>query len=436
VIRFRSLASAAPIILLTLLGAACSKPTAGGSIVAYTVGVTDIQARSATVRIAIDQEDDDSELVFRGACISTDPAGYLTIAPSTRPESCRQSDQNALVTFTGLEPATTYHVWAHANTIRSTGIGERLSFTTLPEPGITVTADPATLSVAQGGSAATVLRVTRTGGYTGSISTQVTGLPSGLTATGGAIGTGSSAALTFAASANPAVPTGTYTATVTLSGPQLTPRSTSVAVTVTPAPGGFSIGVNPTTLTLQPGGAAGSSTVNVSRTGAFTGAVSLTVSGVPANVDADVTSPGSGASGTVRFTARAGAAAGTSTVTVTATSPGLPNQTATLALTVGAAPAVSLRLDAPTQVQVTRGGLSDITIGTFRTGWTGTVSFQVSGAPMGMTAQMSPASTTGNSSVLKLDIGNVTPNTYTLTVRGTGENGTSATANIAVQVLP
>jgi len=398
-----------------------------------TLEVVDVGARSATVRVAVTAVGISEYTTFVGVCFSTNPADQSTFRPNTHPLNCVTDATESRIPITGLQPATQYSTWAFAQTNRSVGVGQTLTFTTLPEPAISVVADPPAVSVMQGASVSTTLRVTRTGGYTGPISAQVSGLPPGLSAAGGAIGTGTSAALTF--SATSAVTPNTYPATVTLTGPELTPRSISIPVTVSPAPGGFSVSLNPSALTVNRGGAAGSTTVNVTRSGAFTGAVSLSLNGVPPQVTAEVTSPGTGTTGALRFTALEGASAGTSTVTLIASGPGVPNQTATLALTVGSP---TLQLNAPTQLQLTRGGSSDVTIQVFRSGWTGTVNFEVTGAPAGLSAQMTPSSTTGNNSTLRLSVGtSVAVNqTYTLTLRATGENGTSATANIAVQVQP
>ncbi|MGY0231394.1 choice-of-anchor J domain-containing protein [Longispora urticae] len=103
----------------------------------------------------------------------------------------------------------------------------------------------------------------------------------------------------------------------------------------------FGVTVNPTSLSV-PQAASGSATVSVASLNGFTGATSLTASGLPAGVQASfspnpVTPAANGtATATLSLTASASAATGTSTVTVTGTS-GALTHTATLQLTVSPA---------------------------------------------------------------------------------------------------
>ena len=86
------------------------------------------------------------------------------------------------------------------------------------------------------------------------------------------------------------------------------------------APNPFSISLSPSTVTAGQDGTPGSVTVTVSRSSGDTSSITLTTTAVPAGVNAAITSPGSGDSGMVTFTAQAtGApAAGSYAVTINA----------------------------------------------------------------------------------------------------------------------
>jgi hypothetical protein len=86
-------------------------------------------------------------------------------------------------------------------------------------------------------------------------------------------------------------------------------------------------------------GASFATTVSVTRSGGFTGPVTLAATGLPTGVSVAFNpSPATGATSTATFTASATAALGASTVTLTGTGGGL-SRTTTVSLTVTAGPA-------------------------------------------------------------------------------------------------
>jgi hypothetical protein len=75
----------------------------------------------------------------------------------------------------------------------------------------------------------------------------------------------------------------------------------------------------------------------------------------------------------------------------------------------------------PSAVTIAPGGSGTTTVTLTRTNFTGAVTLSLSGAPSGVTGSFSPASPTGTSSTLTLNVGSaVTPGDYPLTVTGTG----------------
>ena len=211
-----------------------------------------------------------------------------------------------------------------------------------------------TISVAQGASTSATLNVTRTAPFAGGVTVAVSGVPAGLTVTPpSAAVTGGSGAITIAAS--PTLAPGTYPITVTVTGTGVTTQTTTLTVTVTAAAatGGLSISVTPTTITLPQNGTA-TATVAITRTGSLTGAVDISVGGLPPGVTYTVTSsllsrqsalirtsadPVTGNSATIRFTANGSAPTGAFSFTVTASAPGVATQATTVQASV--TPAVS-----------------------------------------------------------------------------------------------
>lgn len=91
-------------------------------------------------------------------------------------------------------------------------------------------------TLAQGGTGISTVTITRTGGFAGTVNLAVSGLPSGVTASvNPAAVTGTSATITFSATAGAS--TGAFTATVTGTATGLANVTTTVAGTVTPSGG-------------------------------------------------------------------------------------------------------------------------------------------------------------------------------------------------------
>lgn len=211
-----------------------------------------------------------------------------------------------------------------------------------PTPTITVAVVPGALDLNQGATAPATVTVTRGGGFDGAVTIAVEGLPGGVTASNITIAAGSNAGtLNFAAtSAAPAV---TSTVTIRGTGTGVQPATASLALTVkpvvveTPAIG---MTLSNNALSLQQG-ANGAVTVNLTRSGGFSGAINLTATGLPAGVTASF-NPASATtnSSTLTLTAAPGANVGPATVTVRGNGTGVTEKTATLNLTVTAAPVV------------------------------------------------------------------------------------------------
>ena len=208
------------------------------------------------------------------------------------------------------------------------------------EPGITLALDVSAVSVAQGSSGSVNATITRVN-FPGTVTLAVDGLPTGVTAafdpaTLTDAVTTTKLTFTVAASAAP----GVSNLTVKASGTGISEKTMPVALTVT-VTGSYSLSMTPTSRTVTQGGST-TATINVTRTGGFTGAVAFAASGAPSGVTAAI-SPSSvtDASATLTLTATNAATLGAATITITGTTPGLANQTTTLSLTVQAASALT-----------------------------------------------------------------------------------------------
>jgi hypothetical protein len=124
-------------------------------------------------------------------------------------------------------------------------------------------------------------------------------------------------------------------------------------------------------------------------------------------------------------------------LTITGTATGLSNQTATLEVTVTAAPAGSYTLATnPATLSIQQGANGNSTVTLTRSGgFTGEVALAVTGMPAGMTAVPVPAATTGTSSVVTVTVGaGVAVGTYPLTITGTATGLSNQTATLEVTV--
>jgi kumamolisin len=214
------------------------------------------------------------------------------------------------------------------------GLLAALTGSTTTQPGYTLSASPASVSVAAGSTGSSTITSTVSGGFDSAVTLTASGLPTGVTAAfspASITGSGSST-LTFTVGSTAAA--GTYSITVTGTSGSMT-ETTTVSLTVTSAvTAGFSVSASPSSLSVARSGS-GTVTVTTAVTGGFSGAITLSASGLPSGVTATF-SPASitgAGSSTLTLKASSSAAIGSSTVTITAKS-GSTTHTATVTLTV------------------------------------------------------------------------------------------------------
>jgi len=348
------------------------------------------------------------------------PTG-VTVAYGTNPTAT-----TSVLTFTVASTAV-----AATSTITITGTSGTLGATTTialtvtTKPGFTLTPAASTESIAQSASVTDAITITDSGGFTGTVTLTAASSNSGVTVTI------SGTTLTLKASSTAS---GTGTITVTGTSGALT-ATTTIALTVTTASkGSFTLSSSLSLITIVAGSTA-TDTVLVTPVSGFTGSVSLAVSGLPSGVTASWSANPATASSTLTLTASSTTALGTYNISITGTS-GTLSQTVGLELAVTNATAISFTLSvASTTLNVQQNsGIADIvTVNDFN-GFTGTVGFNLSGLPSGVTPNFNP-STTATTTLLSLAVGTaVTPGSYTVTIEGTSGTfaaGVNFTLNVS-----
>ena len=308
-----------------------------------------------------------------------------------------------------------------------------------PTPAIAVALSSATLSVTQGTTQAVNLTLTRSGGFAGDVSIAVEGLPTGVVSTVAPASLGasvSSAVITIGAGGTAAP--GLINATVRATGSGVTAATAALAITVVAAPAqSYTLAVaNPTSAITQGGTA--TQTVNLTRTGGFAGAVTLTAEGLPTGVTAAFNPPSPTANAsTLTLTAAANATTGTSTVTVKGTATGQADKTTTFQLTVNAAPAGGFTLGMnPAALTLTQGLSGTSTVNITRTGgFSGSVNLTATGMPNGVTAAFNPTDATGATSTLTITASATAAlGAATITIKGTSQGQTDQTTTLALTV--
>jgi len=204
-----------------------------------------------------------------------------------------------------------------------------------PQPDFTLSATPSSLTVVQGAGASYTVSIARTGGFTGSVTLSASGLPSGSAANFSPNNTtGNSSTMSVATSAT--TPAGSYTLTITGIGGSNT-RTTAVTVVVQAASGpDYSLSASPSSHTVVRG-ARTSYTVTITRSGGFTGPVTLSVSGLPGGVGATFRpNTTTGAGSTMSVTTRPTTSTGSYSLTITGVSGSL-TRTVTVTLVITSA---------------------------------------------------------------------------------------------------
>jgi hypothetical protein len=200
----------------------------------------------------------------------------------TNPISGGSGSSTMSVTTTSSTPTGSYTLTitgtsgslAHSTTVT-------LIVNTASSQDFSISASPSSQSVTAGNRVSYTTTVTPSGGFTGSVTLSVSGLPSGASATFSTNPiSGGSGSITMSVTTSSSTPTGSYTLTITGTSGSLA-HSTTVALVVN----SFSISASPATETVTRGNNT-TYTVDVAAINGFNGTVSLRVRGLPTNATA------------------------------------------------------------------------------------------------------------------------------------------------------
>lgn len=322
-------------------------------------------------------------------------------------------------------------------TVRGTaaGLADRtvdieVMVTTPATPDYMLGIDPDTLTVSQGDSGDVGITVTRSS-FTDDITLSAEGLPTGVTVDFSTNPvTGDTATMTVTVGGS--VATGDYSFTLRGTATGLTDKTVPVHLTVV-SPPSYSLSLGSTSVSVEQSDS-GTVDVLLSRTN-FTDAVDLSLEDAPTGVTGTFApDPATGDTSVLTLHVGASAVPGDYTLTVRGTATGLADETATLTLTVVAVAGFSLDAIDPISVEQGASGTRTATI-TRTGGFTGDVTVTVTGLPAGITASVDPATTSGSSVDITLDVaGTVSVGTYTVTVHGNATGLPESTQSLQISV--
>jgi subtilisin family serine protease len=195
----------------------------------------------------------------------------------------------------------------------------------------------------------------------------------------------------------------------------------------------FSLSVTPSSQSVVQGSTTGAYTVNITRTGGFTGAVTFSTTGLPSGATPTFNpNPASGASSSLTIATAPSTAPGTYPFTISGTSGSLTRTTsATLVVTAAGGADYSLSMT-PTSQSTPAGTPTSYTVNITRVGgFAEAVTLSATGLPAGSNATFTPNPATGTTSTMNVTTSTSTPTgTYPLTISGTSSlppRSTSAT---------
>lgn len=330
-----------------------------------------------------------------------------------------------------------FTVLATAPGIAAVSAGLSFDIRPVPSGSIALAVSPSPVTVLVGGPEVyTNVTVTRTN-YTGPVNLGVTGGPTGFLAeleTNPVLATTSRIVLTAPQGTTP----GSYTLTLTGSGPNIDFVSVPFTVNVVAPTGSIAIAATPNALNATAGGTAVTTNIAITRTN-FTGDVTFAATGMPGGSQHSFNpSPATGNSTTMSMSFTGSVAAGTYPINVTASGTNIVPVTIQVMVTVAAAPQGSIALSVTQNpVTVQQGGNGGTSIVITRTNFTGQVNLALSGVPANVTATLGSPSTLTNGSTLSFAVGvGATPGNHTVTITGSGTNISNATTTVTLNVTP
>ena len=367
------------------------------------------------------------------------PSGVgVSFNPQTIPAPGSGSSTMTITVGSGT-PLGTYPITVTGNgggiqqhtTVTLTVTGQGANFT--------ISASPASLTVALGNLGTTTITTTISNGFNSAISLSASGMPLGIGVTFNppSIPAPGSGSATMSINVLHLATLGTYPITVTGTGGGVK-QTTTVTLTIVSSVD-FELSASPSSLSIMQG-TQGNSTITSTIAGGFNSAVGLSASGVPSGVTVSfnpqtIPAPGSGTS-TMTVAVSKSIYPGVYNFTVAGSGEGLQRYTP-ISLTVIAAPNFAIGAS-PSTLVIGQGNQAMSTVTTFVCcGFDSSISLSASGTPGGASATFSPSTISApgsGSSTLTVSVGKTTATgSYPITVTGNG-GGVQQTATVNVIV--
>lgn len=223
---------------------------------------------------------------------------------------------------------------------------------TATSQGFTLSVAPYQVTVNPGGSGSASVTLSPYGGLSGAVSLAISGLPAGVGAVFSPVSSAnavSSSTMTLSVPAS--VPLGSYTGTITASAGLVKQTIAMTLVVVAPIAADFTISASPSILNAIPGTNA-QTAIAITPVGAFAGAVSLSVTGLPSGVTASFSPANTAASSAFALSVGSQVAPGIHILTIAA-SAGSMNHSSTIGLLVRASAQSPTAVDLSTIYNVT-----------------------------------------------------------------------------------
>jgi len=362
------------------------------------------------------------------------PSGVsATFTPSSFTPSSGGWSKSISLTISASNTASI--VSNHPIKIKVTGYGvyeEKTIQLNIVSGDFSMSFNPSTITVAQGGSGSSTLQVSFSGGFTGPVTLSVKSKPSGFTVTfsPSSITPGSSATVTVnvASSVSP----GTHTVVIKGTGGGKT-ATASLLVTVTQVPFNFDLQASPNTLNLNAGQQA-VVTITATLVSGTAQPLSLTLSGLPAGTSYNFNPATITPTGSSTLIIDTSNLDGDYTIIVTASGGGVSKQT-TIQLHVTKQQPFDFTISvSPSSVEINQGESTTVVITVTKTSGTAKpVTLTLIGLPSGASYSFNPSSVTPTgSSVLTINAGSA-KGSYTLLVKGTAD-GVEKTATFTLTI--
>ena len=269
-----------------------SQTVVQGNTASYTVTVTPSGGFNGPVSLSLSALPAGANATFNPNPINGSGTSTLTITTSASTPA-----GSYLRTITGT----------NASLIHSTTV--TLVVSSASSPNFSLSASPSSQTVTRGNPTSYTATVTPSGGFTGSVSLSVSGLPSGASATFSVNPIAGSGNSTMSVTTSTSTPTGSYTLTIT--GTSTSPSLTH-STTVTLVVNSFSISASPASRTVTRGNST-TYTVTLTPINGFNGTVTLRVRGLPLNSSASFNPSSLTGQGTSTMTVSTNASTSTGT---------------------------------------------------------------------------------------------------------------------------